>query len=230
MLTDRLHAKGTPAPIIDDYNRLATALGAPNTDHQMELLTTPADEAAAESVFARFGLHRYSRVVLLNPGAAFGAAKHWPTEYFAQLARALTAKHGCAALVLCGPAEREIARAIAEGSRSPNVFALADSALSLGLTKALVKRCDLLVTTDSGPRHFAAAFGRPVVALFGPTHVEWTETYFAKEIQLQVKLPCGPCQQRACPLGHHRCMRELTPERALAACERLLRGEVRRVA
>lgn len=230
MLTDKLHAKGTPAPIIDDYNRLATALGAPSTDHQMELFTTPADEAAADSVFAQFGLHRYSRVVLLNPGAAFGAAKHWPTEHFAQLARALTAKHACAALVLCGPAERAIARAIAESSRSPNVFALADSALSLGLTKALVKRCDLLVTTDSGPRHFAAAFGRPVVALFGPTHVEWTETYFAKEIQLQVKLPCGPCQQRACPLGHHRCMRELTPERALAACERLLRGEVRRVA
>lgn len=230
LLTHKLHASGAPSPIIDAYNRLALALGASNVDHRMELFTTLADEAAADAVYARFGLPRYSRVVLLNPGAAFGAAKHWPTEHFARLARALTAKYGCAALVLCGPAEREIARAIAESSRSPNVFALADGALSLGLTKALVKRCDLLVTTDSGPRHFAAAFDRPVVALFGPTHIEWTETYFAKEICLQVKLPCGPCQQRACPQGHHRCMRELTPESVLAACAYLLRGEVRRVA
>jgi heptosyltransferase-2 len=230
MLTDKLRASGTPSPIIDDYNRLATALGAPAVDHTMELFTTPADEAAADAVYARFGLHKYARVALLNPGAAFGAAKHWPAEHFAQLARALTAEHGCAALVLCGPAERAIARAIAESSRSPNAFALADTALSLGLTKALVKRCDLLVTTDSGPRHFAAAFGRPVVALFGPTHIEWTETYFAKEICLQVKLPCGPCQQRVCPLGHHRCMRELAPGRVLAACAHLLRGGLRRAA
>ena len=51
--------------------------------------------------------------------------------------------------------------------------------LSLGLTKACVRRADLLVTTDSGPRHFAAAFDRPVVTLFGPTHIAWTETYYA---------------------------------------------------
>jgi heptosyltransferase-2 len=115
-----------------------------------------------------------------------------------------------------------MARQIADESRSPHVFPLSAVPLSLGLTKAVVRRCDLLVTTDSGPRHFAAAFDRPVVALFGPTHIEWTETYFAKEICLQKKLACGPCQQRVCPLGHHRCMRELTPAEVLAAAERLL--------
>jgi heptosyltransferase-2 len=130
-----------------------------------------------------------------------------------------------------------MARRIAEESRSPHVFSLSDSPLSLGLTKAVVKRSDLLVTTDSGPRHFAAAFNRPVVSLFGPTHIGWTETYFAKETCLQKKLPCGPCQQRACPLGHHRCMRDLTPAEVFAAAERLLtrfplalHGEVPRAA
>ena len=101
------------------------------------------------------------------------------------------------------------------------MFSLGDTPLSLGLTKAVVKRSDLLVTTDSGPRHFAAAFDRPVVALFGPTHIEWTETYYAKEVRLQRKLSCGPCQQRVCPLGHHRCMRELSPTEVFAAAERL---------
>jgi heptosyltransferase-2 len=228
MLSDKLHAatdargRFVPCPVIDDYNRLAVALGTRDPGHRMELFTTPQDDAAASAVWEKFGLRRYPRVVALNPGAAFGAAKHWGCDHFAELARMLTARLGCGVLVLCGPGERDIARQIAEGSRSPHVFPLSDSPLSLGLTKALVKRSDLLVTTDSGPRHFAAAFDRPVVSLFGPTHVEWTETYFAKEVCLQKKLGCGPCQQRVCPQGHHRCMRELTPREVFDAAVRLL--------
>jgi heptosyltransferase-2 len=217
----------TPAPIIDDYNRLARELGTHDPGHRMELFTTAADESAADAVWEWFGLGRYPGVVGLNPGAAFGAAKFWPAESFARLARMLTQHRGCGVLVLCGPGEREIARRIAEDSRSPHVFALSDSPLSLGLTKAVVRRLDLLVTTDSGPRHFAAAFGRPVVTLFGPTHIEWTETYYPRAIQLQKKVPCGPCQLRTCPLDH-RCMRELSAEEVFAAADRLLAGEARR--
>jgi heptosyltransferase-2 len=236
-LTDRLRAttdargRRVPAPIIDDYNRLAGALGTPDPGHRMELFTTAQDEAAADAVWQRFALYRYSRVAVLNSGGAFGAAKDWGADHFAQLARALSTRLGCGVLVACGPNERETARRIAEESRSPNVFAMSDEPLSLGLTKAVVRRGDLLVTTDSGPRHFGAAFGRPVVALFGPTHIEWTETYYANEIRLQKKLECGPCQQRVCPLGHHRCMRELTPAEVFAAAVQVLRrGEVRRAA
>jgi heptosyltransferase-2 len=227
------HGRLVPTPIVDDYNWLAIALGTPDPGHKLRLFTVPADEAAADAVWDRFHLGRYSRVVALNPGAAFGAAKHWPVDSFAQLARMLTQSHNCGVLVLCGPGERDIARRIAEASRSPHVFSLHDNALSLGLTKAIVRRSDLLVTTDSGPRHFAAAFDRPVVTLFGPTHIEWTETYFEKAIHLQKKVPCGPCQQRVCPLDH-RCMKELSPETVFAAAERLLtrhtfgRSEVRR--
>jgi heptosyltransferase-2 len=97
---------------------------------------------------------------------------------------------------------------------------------------ACVRRADLLVTTDSGPRHFAAAFGTPVVTLFGPTHIEWTETYFDQAVHIQEKVPCGPCQKRVCPLDH-RCMRDLSPDRVYAEVERLLNRfpmEVRRVA
>jgi heptosyltransferase-2 len=227
LLSTRLHpeidARGriVPSPIIDDYNRLAVALGADDPGHRMELFTTPQDEAATDEVWKQFGLGRYSRVVGLNPGAAFGASKHWPTESFAALARRMAQQLGCGVIVLCGPGERDTARRIADESRSPNVFSLADSPLSLGLTKAVVRRLDLLVTTDSGPRHFAAAFDRPVVTLFGPTHIEWTETYFDRAIHLQKSVPCGPCQKRVCPLDH-RCMRDLRPEEVFAAAEQLL--------
>jgi heptosyltransferase II len=122
---------------------------------------------------------------------------------------------------LCGPNERKLARQIVELAESPAVHSLADVPVSLGLTKALIRRSALLVTTDSGPRHFAAAFERPVVTLFGPTHIEWTETYYARAINLQRKVPCGPCQLRVCPLDH-RCMKDLAVAEVAAAVDRLL--------
>jgi len=84
----------------------------------------------------------------------------------------------------------------------------------------------LLVTTDSGPRFFGVAFGVPVVSLFGPTHVNWSRTHWAGEICLQRDVPCGPCMRHTCPLGHHRCMRELSVDEAYAAVQRQLgRGQ-----
>jgi heptosyltransferase-2 len=218
----------TPRPIINDYNRLAIAAGTPWPGHRMELFTTPADEAAADAVWqAHFG--SASEVIGLNPGAAFGAAKHWPVDYFAQLAQQLVDERGSKILVLCGPGERELARQITRLCARPGVHSLADHTLSLGLTKALVRRMQLLVTTDSGPRHFAAAFDRPVVTLFGPTHIEWTETYFERALHLQKKVPCGPCQRRICPTDH-RCMNELLPRDVFAAACRLLSGAPLRAA
>src|SRR6202011_4755423 len=135
-------------------------------------------------------------------------------------------QRGSGVLVLCGPGERDLARHIEREARRDRVHSLADQPVSLGLTKACVRRADLLITTDSGPRHFAAAFDRPVVTLYGPTHMEWTETYHLREIHLQKKLDFAPCQQRVCPLNHHRCMTELTPDQVFAAATRLLDARV----
>jgi heptosyltransferase-2 len=212
-----------PSPIIDAYNLLAISAGCPDPGYRMELHTTAADEQAADTIWHKEDLGRYPEVICLNPGAAYGAAKHWPTEYFATLARRLVDERGCGVLILCGPGERDLARQIAALSGRIAVHSLADHRQSLGLTKACVKRAELLITTDSGPRHFAAAFSRPVVSLFGPTHIPWTETYHAAEICLQKKVPCGPCQQRVCPLDH-RCMNELLPDEVYAAATRLLAG------
>lgn len=227
LLTHRLFAQAdergqwVPAPAILDYNRLALELGTADPGLKTRLFTTPIDEDRANEVWTRLGLFQYPRIVSLNPGAAFGAAKHWPIDSFAQLARMITQRTRSGVLVLCGPSERAMARQIAEGSRSPHVYSLHDTAVSIGLTKACIQRSDLLITTDSGPRHFAAAFRRPVVTLFGPTHIAWTETYYARAIHLQKQVPCGPCQQRVCPIDH-RCMRDLSPAEVFSAAERLL--------
>lgn len=215
------------SPILHAYNRLAEEVGCPPPGHDLELFTTRQDEAAVAQVWDAGRFDDYPEVVCLNPGAAFGSAKHWPSEYFAQLARDLVRSRGCAVLVLCGPAEKTLAHEIARRVSLPQVHSLGDlslhTGLSLGLTKAAVRRADLLVTTDSGPRHFAHAFDRPVVTLFGPTHVAWTETYHPRAIHLQKQVTCGPCQQRVCPLDH-RCMKLLLPGEVFQAAEGLLQG------
>ena len=210
-----------PSPAILAYNRLAEAVGCPTPSCRMELFTTSRDEAAANTVWQRAGLDSHREVVCLNPGAAFGSAKYWPAEYFAVLARQLADRRSSGVLVLCGPAESKLAHSIVTQARHPAVHSLVDYALSIGLSKACVRRADLLITTDSGPRHIAAAFDRPVVTLFGPTHIAWTETYHPKAIHLQKVVDCGPCQRRVCPLDH-RCMKLLTPDEVFSAAAELL--------
>jgi heptosyltransferase-2 len=228
LLTDPLEpvrdhlGKIMPSPILDAYNVLAEHLGVP-INRRMRLFTMERDEIQADKIWKRLQLNRFTEVIALNPGAAFGAAKYWPAEYFAQLARRLAVERQAGVIVLCGPSERGLAKSIVEQTRHANVASIADEALSIGLTKSLVRRCDLLVTTDSGPRHFAAAFGRPVVTLFGPTHIEWTETFHPAAIHLQKDVPCGPCQLRTCPLDHA-CMKNLLPDEVHSAAEKLLSG------
>ena len=106
----------------------------------MELFTTPDNERTADKVWEWAGLHRFAEVICLNPGAAFGSAKYWPAEYFAELARDLAERRGCGVLVLCGPAERELALRIAAAAAHPAVHSVGVyAALSLGLTKACVR-------------------------------------------------------------------------------------------
>ena len=215
LLTDRLyHARRgrryVPSPVVDDYLRLAYHLGCPSEPPTLELNTSPADEAGADRAWRELTLPSDREVIVLNSGGAFGAAKLWPTEYFAQLAHRLATQLGMSVLVICGPSEREIARQIVAQADHRHVKSLADQPLSLGLSKACIRRARLLVTTDSGPRHFGTAFGVPTITLFGPTHIAWSETHDPRALHLQQAVPCGPCQRRTCPLGHHRCMRDLT--------------------
>ena len=199
------------------YLALARVLGCRHGSIQLELATTPADESAADRAWNELGLAADERPVCLNTGGAFGPAKNWPAAYFAELATRLTNETGVAVLVLCGPAERAAAAEITRLADHPRVVSLAEQPLSLGLSKACVRRAALLITTDSGPRHFAAAFQTPVITLFGPTHIAWTRTSHPHALHVLHPVPCGPCQRPICPEGHHRCMRELTPDHVLRA-------------
>lgn len=232
LLTDRLvpHSRTIPNPVIDEYRRLAVAFDA-LASRQMELAIQPDDDDRLEAFWQSTPFReRPHRWIALNPGGAFGAAKHWPSEHFAALAGQLASDFDQPILVLCGPAERQIALDIVRQANHPQVVTLADHPLSIGLTKAAVGGASLLISTDSGPRHFAAPLGIPVVTIFGPTHIAWSETFTANAIHVQHKVDCGPCQQRACPLGHHRCMVELTPDRVFQQAASLMKKNQERAA
>ena len=111
-----------PSPIIDDYNRLAQAAGCDWPGHRLELFTTPADESRRRHVTAQMECEAGAEVICLNPGAAFGAAKHWSVASFARVAQDLIDQRNCRILVLCGPAERDLARQIQRLARRPQLI------------------------------------------------------------------------------------------------------------
>jgi heptosyltransferase-2 len=228
LLSRRLRAprqagKWIPVSALDYYLRLAYALGCPEQPPKLELATTGEDERRADRAWRALNLHP-GKVVCMNSSGAYGAAKLWPDNSFAELARLTAEMLGYQVLFLCGPSESERAARIAHSANHPDVVSLAGLELSLGLSKACVRRGRLLVTTDSGPRHFAAAFGVPVIALFGPTHIAWSDTHYPAEIRLQIPVDCGPCQERECPRGDHKCMQSLTVDHVYRAVREALRA------
>lgn len=232
LLTHRLyHARGKTgflaASVLDDYLKLVHVIGANPRRAPMELATLPADEARADEIWQRLKIPPSAEVVSLNCSGAYGAAKLWPAERFAELARRIVRSLNLHVLALCGPAERETARQIRELSGEDRVASLDQEVPSLGLTKACIKRSRLLVSTDSGPRHFAAAFGVRVVTIFGPTDPLWSENYFGGDVHVQKSLPCVPCQARVCPLKHHRCMLDLTVDEVFHAVSNVLQESAR---
>ena len=144
-------------------------------------------------------------------------------DRFAAVADRLIETTGAAVIVTCGPGEEPIARSIG-ASMGKGGFILDDPRLTLGELKSLLRRSDLLICNDAGPRHFAKAFDVPVVTIFGPTDPEWTATSYPKERVVRIDVDCGPCQQRVCPYGHLKCMTGVTVESVFEAATQLLRA------
>lgn len=214
----------TPTPTLRYYLGLAQYLGARadgEADRRIELFVTPADRANAARSLERAGLDPSldrpgtsgggGPLVILNPGAKYGAAKLWPADRFAAVGDRLVESRGATVLVSGSPAERRIVAEVIAAMRRPAAD-LTATGLTLGGLKDIVRRCDLMVTNDTGPRHLAAAFGTPVVTVFGPTDPAWTVIDFPRERQVMEKVFCGPCQLKECPLDH-RCMTRIVPDR-----------------
>jgi len=231
MLNDRLYPprenrRFATISALDYYNALARHAGCHSVGDRLFLATTPADEAAIDTRLGRSDPR--SPLVVLNPGANYGPAKCWPAEHYAMLADALVDEFGARVVASLAPGEREIADQITAAAKRP-IKVFVDPPLGLGPLKALVRRCRLLVSNDTGPRHFAAAFGVPVVTIFGSSDPAWTDTRYAGETIVRLELDCQPCMERVCPLKHHRCMRDLPVSSVLEKIRPILSDGRRRI-
>lgn len=147
--------------------------------------------------------------LILCPGAEFGPAKQWPPEYYADLSQQAL-NLGWQVLVLGSKADQATADQIAAQIASePAQFFNLTGQTRLEDAIDLLATADWVVSNDSGLMHIAAALQRPLVAVYGPTSPAFTPPLADNAHIVQIDVECGPCFQRRCPEGHHRCMRDL---------------------
>jgi lipopolysaccharide heptosyltransferase I len=207
--TRQVIARG--AHVVEQNLCLAAAVaGRPLQLPEVEL---PWDEAAKRACDRRFEDQDGRGIVIMNPGAGWGA-KRWPAERYGEVARQL-AKDGLRPLINSGPGEGELVRAVEKASNG------AAEGIECSLTEliAVARRACLFIGGDTGPMHLAAALGVPVAAIFGPTDPARNGPYGTRSIVLRSPASTTSHERRAQP---EEGLLEITSDQVIAAARRLL--------
>lgn len=208
--TDRIPIPTLEVHAVDRYLWVGKLLGFAAGPPEMALPISPEAAANAERLL---GSLAGQPLAVLAPGALW-ETKQWTIEGFADTANEL-ARRGFAVVLLGAPGEKERTGAIQ--ARAPQATDLCGKT-GLAEMAAVIQRAALVVTNDSGGMHIAAALGKPVVSIFGPTNPVQVGPYGQPGSVVRLALPCSPCNYRRlsqCPF-HHACMRDLPAEMVLA--------------
>ncbi len=201
--------------MVDRFAALARAAAEPARPTPQPLLRT-SSKAGTSALLARLGLDPGQPIACFCPGAEYGPAKRWPPAYFAQLAHELAGRGMQVWLVGSGK-DSEATRAIA--AAAPGACVDLAGRTTLDEAVDLIGLAALVVTNDSGLMHVAAALGRPMVAIFGSSSPDFTPPLSPRAVIVRHAVPCSPCFERVCPLGHFDCMNRLLPAQVLAAVD-----------
>ncbi len=197
--------------------------------HGPVLRVSPEEEAVANRLLQDHGVRASEVLIGLNPGSVYGGAKRWLPERFAAAADRLIvdvrrrSPNPVRCLIVGGPGEEALGEAIARRMLSTAV--VLSGKTSLRVLKAVLKRCCLLVTNDTGPMHVANAMGVPVVAVFGSTDPAATAPYHALSSVVRTPVGCAPCRFRECPIDH-RCMTSVSADDVVRAARGVLATRV----
>ena len=191
---------------------LAPAVGVtPNTPTPRLL----ANESNATQLLSRLTLNTDRPVIAFMPGAEYGPAKQWPAQHFAKLAKELI-EQGRQIWILGSSKDNDIALEIASTTASEHVHNLCGKT-QLADVVDLLSVCSAAVSNDSGLMHVAAALNKPLVALYGSSDPKHTPPLSPNANVLHLNLECSPCFKRQCPLGHTRCLQDITPDLVIKA-------------
>jgi heptosyltransferase-2 len=170
-------------------------------------------------------LHRNSipngkRVIGVSPGAAYGTAKRWLPERFAEAAGALATARGASIALFGSKSERELCEEVALRLKGHQVTNFAGQT-TLSQFIDLASGCEVFLTNDSGSMHIASALGVPTVAIFGATDDTTTGPTGSNARVVRQAVECSPCLLRECPIDH-RCMTGVSAERVVKEALQLL--------
>jgi lipopolysaccharide heptosyltransferase II len=161
------------------------------------------------------------RWIALQPGARW-QNKRWPVEHFAGLVRSLAKSHPDLRFAILGDKGDQLLGEIISEAAPEHCLDLCGKTSLLEMVE-WIRRCELMVTNDTGPMHAAAALGKPLVALFGPTEPRRTGPYGQLENVLRIDLPCSPCLKPKCTFAKpDECLRALSPAQVLARVQQKL--------
>ncbi len=175
---------------------------------RLEIFLSDDDEKFAGGFFTQNGIQNNQKVVCLNPGGMH-ASKRWPDEYFTELADLLCANDENIKILIIKPENYSIENITARMTVKPVVA----ENLPLKKVAAMLRKCSLFVSNDSGLKFAAVAVNVPTLTLFGSRgHVGATPPLSTQHVALFRELPCRPCYQSECPLGTLDCLRQITPQ------------------
>ncbi len=209
----------------DYYYHLVQFLGDCGARRRPRLHIGGDDDAWAESYCSEAGVTGEHALIALNPGSTYGPAKCWPSARYIELARRLLS-FPRNRLLLVGGTDNAVL--IEYMHLSLNRRALIAMGKDLMRLAALLKRCDLLITNDTGPMHMAAAVETPVIALFGSTDPVTTSPLGPRNRVIRRQTDCSPCLKRRCPRDH-RCMEALSVDEVEAVVMEQMAGLDKRV-
>ena len=194
------------------------ALGLEPGESPPDPIPLPKLVARRENAFAALEKMRHPRpsgaILGLCPGAEFGAAKRWPVEYFAQVARA---KLDLGWEVWLFGSTKDAAVTAEIQNLTDGRCADFGGKTSLAEAIDLMSLTETVVSNDSGLMHVAAALGRKLVAIFGSSDPRHTPPMSPTAQIMYLDVECSPCFKRECPYGHYRCLRDLKPAQILNA-------------